>query len=99
MLVRHLPAESATHRGIVGEAATWTLTDHLLAAAVDTLRAANWQRGGKGARPKPLARPGINAEADQSGAHHYRPRQSARNAAEFREWLAANREDRGEEVT
>lgn len=81
-----------------GEAAAWTLTDHLLAMTVDVLRSANWQRGGKGPRPKPLPRPGAAAE-DGPGAHQYRPRQSAHNAAEFREWLAANREDRGEEVT
>lgn len=42
-----------------GEAALWGVTDYLLAAAVDALNAANWQRAGdkKAHRPKPLPRP------------------------------------------
>lgn len=35
------------------------MTDHLLAAVVDLLAGANWQRGGgKGRKPKPVKRPG-----------------------------------------
>lgn len=95
MLVRQLPAESATYRALGGPEASWTLSEHLLAMAVDVLRAANWQRGGKGARPKPLPRPGSDAEVDGVGDHRYRPRTSARNAEEFREWLAARRIEEG----
>lgn len=45
----------------------WSITDHLLASVLDTVRLANWQRGAKpGApRPKPTPRPGVkddNAE-------------------------------------
>ncbi|MEU6141397.1 hypothetical protein ABZ848_13635 [Streptomyces sp. NPDC047081] len=42
VLVRHLPRDSATLRALHGEAADWTVTDHLLAAAVDQLAEANW---------------------------------------------------------
>jgi hypothetical protein len=45
--------------GMYGDTERWGPTEHLLAAAVDTLRGANWQRsGGKGSRPKPTPRPG-----------------------------------------
>jgi hypothetical protein len=38
----------------------WGIGEHLLAATLDTLRGANWQRGGgKGSKPKPIPRPGI----------------------------------------
>lgn len=41
----------------------WSLSDHLSAAAVDALNAANWQRGGgKGSRPKPVPRPGVKGD-------------------------------------
>ncbi|KRV49700.1 hypothetical protein AQ490_18490 [Wenjunlia vitaminophila] len=42
VLVRHLPPESAFARAHEGERAEWTLTDHLLAAAVDHLAIGNW---------------------------------------------------------
>ncbi|MFE1308560.1 hypothetical protein [Streptomyces sp. NPDC058755] len=42
VLVRHLPRDSALLRELHGEAAEWTTTDHLLAAAVDQLAEANW---------------------------------------------------------
>lgn len=42
MLVKHLPRDSAVGRELHGEAAEWTVGDHLLAAAVDHLAAANW---------------------------------------------------------
>lgn len=38
----------------------WGLSEQLAAAQVDELRSANWQRGGgKGRRPRPIPRPGI----------------------------------------
>lgn len=58
-VVTNLPRTSALARSVHGEAVEWDTTEHLLAAAVDALNAANWQRGGgKGRRPKPVPRPG-----------------------------------------
>lgn len=60
VLVRQLPRESATFRVLNPDESVWGLTDHLLAAVLDSLRAANWQRsGGKGPKPKPIPRPGV----------------------------------------
>ncbi|WP_369036442.1 hypothetical protein [Streptomyces adonidis] len=42
VLVKHLPRDCALNRELHGEAAEWTVTDHLLAATVDHLAAANW---------------------------------------------------------
>ncbi|GHA65837.1 hypothetical protein GCM10010305_04590 [Streptomyces termitum] len=64
-LVKHLPRGSAVHRELHGEAAEWSVTDHLLAAAVDHLAAANWMfvcanTGEDDERPdppKPVPRP------------------------------------------
>lgn len=68
MLIRHLPAESATRR-VLDETSPWGLPEQLLAAAVDALQAANWQRqGGKGTRPKPIPRPGVR---DRSSTRHH----------------------------
>lgn len=66
VLIGHLPREAATVRALVGESADWGVTEHLLAAAVDALHAANWQRSGrKGARrPKPVRRPGDTTSAE-----------------------------------
>ncbi|WP_443067722.1 hypothetical protein [Streptomyces sp. NBC_01351] len=37
-----MPRDSAVNRELFGEAADWSVTDHLLAATVDHLAAANW---------------------------------------------------------
>ncbi len=60
VLVHHLPADSATVRAVGGPQFEWSATDYLLAAAVDAIRAGNWQRSGKASapKPKPLPRPG-----------------------------------------
>ena len=42
VLVRQLPHDSALNRELHREAADWPVTDHLLAATVDHLAAANW---------------------------------------------------------
>ncbi|MFJ9981659.1 hypothetical protein [Streptomyces cyaneofuscatus] len=42
MLLRHLPRDSAVARELHGEAAEWSVSDYLLAAAVDQLAEANW---------------------------------------------------------
>lgn len=58
-MLRRLPASSAYARDTLGDAALWTLESHLLAVVVDALATANWQRGGKGPRPRPVPRPGV----------------------------------------
>lgn len=52
-----LPREARLIREITPTAA-WGPTEHLLAGVFDVLQVANWQRTGKGSRPKPLPRPG-----------------------------------------
>ncbi|MFD9906370.1 hypothetical protein [Streptomyces sp. NPDC059063] len=42
VLIRHLPRDSALHRELHGEAAQWSVTDYLLAHAVDQLAESNW---------------------------------------------------------
>ncbi|MGW6564599.1 hypothetical protein [Streptomyces sp. NPDC054975] len=42
LLIKHLPRDSAVQRELHGEAAEWSIGDHLLAAAVDHLAVANW---------------------------------------------------------
>lgn len=52
-----------------GEQVLWKLTDHLLAVIADALHGANWQRGGgKGLKPKPLPRPGMEESAASVGS-------------------------------
>jgi len=66
---------------MVNQDASWSVTDHLLAAVVDVLQAANWQRAGdsKAPRPKPIPRPG-DVKADDARADLIR-----RRALAFRE--------------
>lgn len=55
------PLGTALARATGDDVLGWTLTDHLLADAVDALRAANWQRGAGASesnRPEPIVRPG-----------------------------------------
>lgn len=63
VIVKHLPRSSALVRVIEGDDHPWGLAEQLLAATVDALHAANWQRGEgkKRDKPKPIPRPGINA--------------------------------------
>ncbi|MFH8614396.1 hypothetical protein ACH4E8_04855 [Streptomyces sp. NPDC017979] len=65
MLLKHLPAESAVSRSVHGEAADWSVSDHLLAAVVDHLAVSNWmfasansEEGDQQDPPKPVPRPG-----------------------------------------
>lgn len=60
-LVEHMPPDSAFAAAIQGgpEFRGWRPDTYLLAAAVDVLQAANYQRGGgRGIRPEPIKRPG-----------------------------------------
>ncbi|CAM5699428.1 hypothetical protein [Streptomyces aurantiogriseus] len=78
MLIKHLPRDSALNRDLYGEAAEWSVTDHLLAAAVDHLAAANWmfacvnsaEDGDQPEPPVPVPRPGDGAaepDEDETG--------------------------------
>lgn len=74
MLVKHLPHDSALNRDLHGEAAEWSVTDHLLAAAVDHLAAANWMfasvnsdEGEQPDPPAPVPRPGSPDENEDEG--------------------------------
>lgn len=84
VLVEHLPDTNATRRSLGDDAADWGLTEHLLAAAVDCLRAANWQRSGKGRQPKPIPRPGVQSEPRPVARHgHVDPDRSPAEVAAF----------------
>jgi hypothetical protein len=66
-LTRQLAADrgSFLSRDLAGEHADWGLVEQLLAAAVDALHGANWQRGGgKRSRPKPWPRPGAGGDSE-----------------------------------
>ncbi|MCX5123155.1 hypothetical protein [Streptomyces sp. NBC_00347] len=65
VLLKHLPRDSSVNRELFGEAADWSVTDHLLAATVDHLAAANWmfacvnaaEDGDAPDAPEPVPRP------------------------------------------
>ncbi|MEU5915924.1 hypothetical protein [Streptomyces sp. NPDC047141] len=75
VLVKHLPADAAVQRRIHGESAEWSLSDHLLAAAVDHLAVSNWMfqcvNTGEDDEtpdpPKPVPRPGVTDEDGEDG--------------------------------
>lgn len=61
-LITNLPEESALGRRRIGP---WGLVEQLLAATVDELRVANWQRAQMGTKerikpPKQIPRPGVD---------------------------------------
>lgn len=60
IVIEQADRSSAIGRAALGEHAEWGAAEYLLAAAVDALNAANWQRSGKASspRPKPVPRPG-----------------------------------------
>lgn len=64
--VRHSGPSSALYRVSNGADSAWTLEAQLLALVADILNVANYQRGGgKGAKPKPIERPGVKNEQVQ----------------------------------
>ena len=74
VFLAHVPADSATARAVHGEAAAWGLAEHLLAAVVDVLQFANYQRaGGKGRKPRPVKRPGDGRHVTRHGRTHLPP--------------------------
>jgi len=67
VLIEHLPREASLVRAVHGDDASWGLTEHLIATAVDQLTTANWQfavvHATEGSstpdRPPPIPRPGV----------------------------------------
>ena len=60
---------SAIARCELGESAFWTVDTHLLAGVLDALNGANFQRsGGRGKRPAPTPRPGLEPEGNSEGS-------------------------------
>lgn len=65
--IRHPARDSSHARALLGTDYEWTLETQLLAGVHDRLAEANWQRGnGKGPRPKPIPRPGV-----EQGKRHF----------------------------
>ncbi|WP_327407126.1 hypothetical protein OG194_18495 [Streptomyces sp. NBC_01288] len=86
VLVRQLPHDSALNRELHGEAADWSVTDHLLAAAVDHLAAANWmfasvnsEEGDQPEPPAPVPRPSY--EQPETGDEETPGRQTEKTPA------------------
>lgn len=66
-VITYLPPDSALAKAMIGPTANWSPADYMLAAAVDALNLANWQRTGKKHnRPKPLPRP-ADPRGNQTG--------------------------------
>ena len=67
--MRQLPEDAATWRSVHGDDAVWNLDRQLLAAAVDRLAEANWQRAGgkRKDRPKQIPRPGVAESGRRTG--------------------------------
>lgn len=69
ILSNNNPADSALAYKLHGDYARWGTTEYLLAAVLDSLNAANWQRSGKSSRkPKPVPRPKDKQSKNLSGA-------------------------------
>ncbi|KGM18144.1 hypothetical protein MA47_09655 [Corynebacterium auriscanis] len=66
VVIRQADDKSAIARQSMGDAYGWGVGEYLLASAVDALHGANWQRSGKGERPKPIPRPSVTT-ADMEG--------------------------------
>ncbi|MFJ8106769.1 hypothetical protein [Streptomyces sp. NPDC096132] len=88
VLIKHLPRDSALNRDLHGEAADWSVTDHLLAAAVDHLAAANWMfacvnsdEGDQPEPPAPVPRPGDAGEEEEDSPPPKEPSEGAAPSA------------------
>jgi hypothetical protein len=78
--VRYGNTDTALALARHGATVLWGVTDHLLAVVADALHAANWQRGGgKGMRPQPIQRPGVEGNTKTLGAEPI-------PAADFQAW-------------
>ncbi|MFE3827310.1 hypothetical protein [Streptomyces sp. NPDC059092] len=85
VLVKHMPRDSALTLELHGEEAEWSVTDHLLAAAVDHLAAANWmfatvntdESADAPDPPLPVPRPGDPASSPESSGIAENPQRAA----------------------
>jgi hypothetical protein len=70
VIVRRSSPGSDLARELNGGEPPWGVTDYLLAAVVDLLANANWQRQGKKSAPKPrpIKRPGQTVEGQKYGS-------------------------------
>ncbi|SPT53802.1 Uncharacterised protein [Actinomyces bovis] len=73
VLLMRAPRTSAYAREVHGEDALWGLSEQLLAAVLDALNIANWQRSNTGRqipspRPEPVSRPGARSSDTSLGA-------------------------------
>lgn len=83
-IVRQSARTSALGRSVDPEGHEWDVNSYLLAITADALRAANWQRGKRGPRPKPIPRPGDKSKARKFGT-------KPMTIAQMDEWLASKR--------
>ncbi|MEU8758101.1 hypothetical protein [Streptomyces sp. NPDC048659] len=87
-MIRHLPHDAAVQREVHGESAEWSVSDHLLAAAVDHLAVANWMfhavNTGEDDEapdpPQPIPRPGVRNEDEGEDDGHPDGNPSGRSA-------------------
>ncbi|GAA2618732.1 hypothetical protein SMC26_40290 [Actinomadura fulvescens] len=91
VFLEHVPLDSATARSVHGEAAVWGMPEQLLAAVVDVLNWANYQRGGgKGNRPRPVKRPGDGRRTTHYGRTHLSSEQAIDLLARARDGTIAD---------
>ncbi|MEU8519775.1 hypothetical protein [Streptomyces sp. NBC_01216] len=97
VLVKHMPQDSAVGRELHGEDSQWTVTDYLLAAAVDHLAAANWMFASVNTdedsdppeAPVPVPRPGDgDRPSDAGGATPEEPEPEGPSRAELMRFFA-----------
>ncbi|MEV7219638.1 hypothetical protein AB0N98_07085 [Streptomyces sp. NPDC093681] len=96
VLVKHMPRDSVVNRELHGDGAEWTVTDYLLAAAVDHLAAANWMFASVNTDedseppepPVPVPRPGDEAPSADPAGEEAEPPVAAPSRAELMRFFA-----------
>ncbi len=91
MLLKHLPRDSAVARELHGEAAEWSVSDYLLATAVDQLAESNWmfatvnqdEDSERLDYPTPVPRPGVEPDPETPAAEPEAPGPSPTRLATF----------------
>ncbi|MGW7056812.1 hypothetical protein [Streptomyces sp. NPDC054887] len=91
MLLKHLPRDSAVARELHGEAAEWSVSEYLLATAVDQLAESNWmfatvnrdEESEPLDYPTPVPRPGAEPDAEEPVAEPESPGPSPAQLATF----------------